>query len=158
MELLEKSQRLNPGLQGRGNRVGFECYNYLEVAKGWYPQGIGSTGTFGQTRVKDQFFDPRNASPKPFEARGLHPMGAPRGASRSGSATTIDIYKEHRRTSFGITNSTRPSGARGLDGDRSMYLPTEWGPQTRETTLLSDSATTTRRTGLGCAQRGSLED
>ena len=45
MELLEKSQRLNPGLQGRGNRVGFECYNYLEVAKGWYPQGIGSTGT-----------------------------------------------------------------------------------------------------------------
>ena len=44
------------------------------------------------------------------------------------------------------------------DGGRSMYLPAEWGPQTRETTLLGDSATTTRRAGLGCAQRGSLED
>src|SRR6185437_4772691 len=25
---------------------------------------------------------------------------------------------------------TQSSGARGLDGGRSMYLPTEWGPQT----------------------------
>ena len=37
------------------------------------------------------------------------------------------------------------------DGGRSMYLPAEWGPRTRETTLLGDSATTTRRAGLGCA-------
>ena len=39
-----------------------------------------------------------------------------------------------------------------------MYLPTEWGPQTRETTLLGDSPTTTRRAGLGCAQNGSSMD
>ena len=39
-----------------------------------------------------------------------------------------------------------------------MYLPTEWGPRTRETALLGDSATTTRRAGLGRAQKGSLED
>ena len=40
----------------------------------------------------------------------------------------------------------------------SMYLPTEWGPQTRETTLLGDSATTTQHAGLGCAHMGSLVD
>ena len=39
-----------------------------------------------------------------------------------------------------------------------MYLPVEWGPRTRETTLLGDSATTTRRAGLGCARKGSLVD
>ena len=39
-----------------------------------------------------------------------------------------------------------------------MYLPTEWGPQTQETTLLGDSATTTRRIGLDCAQKGSSVD
>ena len=49
-------------------------------------------------------------------------------------------------------------GTRGLDGGRSMYLPAEWGPLTRETTLLGDSATTTRRAGLSCEQRGSPED
>ena len=38
-----------------------------------------------------------------------------------------------------------------------MYLPIEWGPRTRETTLLGDLAMTTRRAGLGCAQRGSSE-
>ena len=95
-----------------------------------------SAQAFGPTRVKDQFFDPRNASPKPSEARGLHPMGAPRGASHSGSTTTTGIYDEHQRTSSGTTRSTRPSGAQGLDGGRSMYLPAEWGPRTRETTLL----------------------
>ena len=109
-------------------------------------------------RIKDQFFDPRNASPKPSEARELHLTGAPRGASRSGSATMTDIYKEHQRTSFDTANSTRPSGARGLDGGRSMYLPAEWGPRTRETTLLGDSAMTTRRAELGCAQMGSSVD
>ena len=36
---------------------------------------------------------------------------------------------------------------------RSTYLPAEWGPRTWETTLLDDSATTTRRAGLGCAQK-----
>ena len=86
--------------------------------------------------VMDQFFDPRNASPKPSEAWGLHPMGAPRGTSHSGSTTMVDIYNEHRRTSFGTTSPTRPFGARGLDGGRSMYLPAEWGPRTQETTLL----------------------
>ena len=30
------------------------------------------------------------------------------------------------------------------DGGRSMYRPAEWGPRTRETTLLGDLATTTR--------------
>ena len=44
------------------------------------------------------------------------------------------------------------------EGSRSMYLPAEWGPRTRETTLLSDSATTTRCAELGCARRGSPED
>ena len=39
-----------------------------------------------------------------------------------------------------------------------MYLPAEWGPQTRETTLLGDSATTTRRAGLGRAWKGFSED
>ena len=39
-----------------------------------------------------------------------------------------------------------------------MYLPAEWGPQTRETTLLGDSPTTTRRAGLGCVQKGSPVD
>ena len=39
-----------------------------------------------------------------------------------------------------------------------MYLPAEWGPRTRVTTLLSDSATTTRCAGLGCAQKGFLVD
>ena len=39
-----------------------------------------------------------------------------------------------------------------------MYLPAEWGPRTRETTLLGDSATTTRRAGLGCARKGFSED
>ena len=44
------------------------------------------------------------------------------------------------------------------DGGRSMYLLAEWGPRTRETTLLGDSATTTRREGLGYAQMGCPED
>ena len=44
------------------------------------------------------------------------------------------------------------------DGGKSMYLPAEWGPRTRETTLLGDSATTTRRAELGCTRRGSPED
>ena len=39
-----------------------------------------------------------------------------------------------------------------------MYLPAEWGPRIRETTLLSDSAMTTRRAGLGFAQTGSSVD
>ena len=39
-----------------------------------------------------------------------------------------------------------------------MYLPTEWGPRTQETTLLGDSDTTTRRVGLGCVQKGSPVD
>ena len=39
-----------------------------------------------------------------------------------------------------------------------MYLPVEWGPRTRETTLLGDSAKTTWSAGLGCAQMGSLAD
>jgi len=39
-----------------------------------------------------------------------------------------------------------------------MYLPTEWGPRTRETTLLGDSAMTTRRAGLRCARKGSFVD
>ena len=28
---------------GSGNRVVFTCYGYLELAKDWYPQGIGVT-------------------------------------------------------------------------------------------------------------------
>ena len=39
-----------------------------------------------------------------------------------------------------------------------MYLPAEWGPRTRETTLLGDLATTTRRVGLGCVRKGSPVD
>jgi hypothetical protein len=39
-----------------------------------------------------------------------------------------------------------------------MYLPAEWGPRTWETTLLGDSAMTTRRAGLGCVQKGSSVD
>ena len=39
-----------------------------------------------------------------------------------------------------------------------MYLPAEWGPRIRETTLLGDSAMTTRRAGLGCAWKGSSVD
>ena len=35
-----------------------------------------------------------------------------------------------------------------------MYLPAEWGPRTRVTTMLGDSATTTRRAGTRlCAER-----
>ena len=44
------------------------------------------------------------------------------------------------------------------DGGRSMYLPAEWGPRTRETTLLGDSATSTRRAGLGRVRKGFSED
>ena len=119
---------------------------------GQYDKNVGWIFRHPDGRVRDHFFDPRKASLKPSEARGLHPTGAPRGASHSGSATTVDNHHEHQRTSFGTANSTRPSGARGLDGGRSMYLPTEWGPQTRETTLLGNSAMTTRHAGLGCAQ------
>jgi len=43
--------------------------------------------------------------------------------------------------------STRPFVTRGLDGGRSIYLPAEWGPRVLVTTLLGDSATTTRRAG-----------
>ena len=39
-----------------------------------------------------------------------------------------------------------------------MYLPAEWGPRTRETTLLGDSATTAWRAELGCAWKGSSVD
>ena len=39
-----------------------------------------------------------------------------------------------------------------------MYLLAEWGPRTRVTTLLGDSATTTRRAGLGSARKGSPVD
>jgi len=39
-----------------------------------------------------------------------------------------------------------------------MYLPSEWGPRTRVTTLLVDSATTTRHIGLGYARKGSSVD
>ena len=39
-----------------------------------------------------------------------------------------------------------------------MYLPAEWGPRIRETTLLNDSAMTTRHAVLGCAQTGSSVD
>ena len=39
-----------------------------------------------------------------------------------------------------------------------MYLPTEWGPRTLETTLLGDSVTTTRSVGLGRAWKGFLKD
>ena len=39
-----------------------------------------------------------------------------------------------------------------------MYHPAEWGPRTWETTLLGDSATTTRRAGLGCVWKGSSVD
>jgi len=52
--------------------------------------------------------------------------------------------------------STRPFITRGLDGGRSIYLPTEWGLHVRVTTLLGDSATTTRR--LGCTRKGSSVD
>ena len=44
------------------------------------------------------------------------------------------------------------------DGGRPMYHPAEWGPRTRATTLLGDSAPTTWRAGLGCAHKGSLVD
>ena len=47
---------------------------------------------------------------------------------------------------------------RRLDGGRYMYLPAEWGPRTRETTLLGDSAMTIRCAGLGCARKGSSVD
>ena len=39
-----------------------------------------------------------------------------------------------------------------------MYIPAEWGPRTRETTMLDDSATTTRRVGLSRARKGFSED
>jgi hypothetical protein len=39
-----------------------------------------------------------------------------------------------------------------------MYIPAEWDPRTWETTLLGDSATTTRRAELGCARKGSSVD
>ena len=39
-----------------------------------------------------------------------------------------------------------------------MYLPSEWDPQTRETTLLCDSVTATRHAGLGRARKGFSED
>ena len=39
-----------------------------------------------------------------------------------------------------------------------MYLPAEWDPRTWVTTLLGDSATTTRRAELGCARKGSSVD
>ena len=39
-----------------------------------------------------------------------------------------------------------------------MYLLAEWGPRTRETALFGDSATTTRRAGLGRARKGFSED
>ena len=39
-----------------------------------------------------------------------------------------------------------------------MYLPAEWGPRTRENTLLGDSAIATRRAGLGRARKGFSED
>jgi len=39
-----------------------------------------------------------------------------------------------------------------------MYLPAEWGPRTLETTLLGDSATTTRRIGLSYTLKGSSVD
>ena len=47
--------------------------------------------------------------------RGLHPTGAPRGASRSGSTTTMDILNEHRRTSFKYDKvQLGPPALRGL--------------------------------------------
>ena len=39
-----------------------------------------------------------------------------------------------------------------------MYLPAEWGPQTRETTMFGASAMTTWRARLGCARKGSSVD
>ena len=83
-------------------------------------------------------------------------MGAPRGASRSGSTTMTDILNEHRRASF--KRDDVQLGARGLDGGRSMYLPAEWGPRTWETNRLGDSATTTRRAGLSRARKGFSKD
>ena len=41
---------------------------------------------------------------------------------------------------------------------RSMYLPAEWGPRTREIALLGDSATTNWRSGLSHARKGFSED
>ena len=70
------------------------------TSEGQYGKNIDWISRYPGRRVKDHFFDPRKASPKPSEARGLHPTGAPRGASRSGSTTTTDILNEHRRTSF----------------------------------------------------------
>jgi len=67
---------------------------------GQYDENIDWMFRHSDRQVKDHFFDPRKASPKPSEARGLHPTGAPRGVSRSGSATTMDNLNEHRRTSF----------------------------------------------------------
>ena len=76
---------------------------------------------------------------------------------RPGAHPVLDL--QQRRTFLMSTEglrsvrkgSTRPSGVQGLDGGRSMYLPAEWGPRIRETTLLGELATTTRRAGLGCA-------
>ena len=39
-----------------------------------------------------------------------------------------------------------------------MYLPAEWGSRTQETTLLGDSATTTRHAGLDRVRKGFSED
>ena len=119
------------------------------TSKVQYGKNIDWISRYPGRRVKDHFFDPQKASPKPSEARGLHPTGAPRGTSRSGSTIMMDNYQEHRRTSLkNQKSSTRPSGARELDGGRSTYFPAKWGPRTRETTLFDDSATTTRRVSV----------
>ena len=98
--------------------------------------------------------DPQNASPKPPEARELHPTGRP------GVYPVLDQQQQWIliKSTEGLRSvrqgSARPSGTLGLEGDRSIYLPAEWGPRTRVTTLLGDSATTTRRAGTRlCAER-----
>jgi len=99
------------------------------------------------TRKGARLNDPRNASSKPSEARGLHPMGALRCTFFSTKnlnpercvMSTERLRKQHQ-------DSAQPFSTRGRDGGRPGYLPAELGPLVQVTTLLDYSAQTTRRT------------
>ena len=69
------------------------------------------------------------------------------------------LYKNHLASNEKVSKRlSYLSRSLAPDRGRSMYLPAEWGPRTRETTLLGDSATTTRCAGLGHARKGFSKD
>ena len=78
--------------------------------------------------------------------------------SRTHHLVIQPIVTEMSKALVNTASSFAPSSGNIHDGDRSMYLPAEWGPPTREATLLGDSATTTRCAGLSCVRKRSPVD